>query len=227
MLIGEIFPFFVMLYTFCMDLTNVDMGALAEQLRKPEGAMGNEVGKGMVQYNGKVISFTLEALEIQPKDHVLEIGFGPGEGIAEAVQLTPHGYVAGIDHSPLMLQVAQERNHRALMQEHVELTLGSADKLPYENESFDKLFSVNVFHFWPDPARELAECRRVLKPGGVAAFFVWHPSSWPKGMGETGVFIARESQDIEKLLTASGFQNVESREITLADGKGFMVMGKK
>ncbi len=210
-----------------MDLTNVDKAALAQQLRKPEGSMGKEVGKAMELYNGKAISFTLESLHIQPRDHVLEIGFGPGEGIAQAVQLTPQGYVAGIDHSPVMLTMAGERNHRAIMQEHVELTLGSADKLPYEDASFDKIFSVNVFHFWTDPARELAECRRVLKPGGSIAFFLTHPSSWLPGLRDTGVFIAREAEDIEKLLLAAGFGNVETHTTkTEPDGKGFVVVGR-
>ncbi len=211
-----------------MDLTNVDVGKLALQLRKPEGSVGTEVGAAMAQFNMGAIAFTIECLQVQPNDHILEIGFGPGEAIAEVVRLTPNGYVAGIDHSPVMLEMAKHRNNKAMMQEHVELTLGDATELPYEDESFDKVFAVNVFHFWPDPTRELAQCRRVLKPGGRIAFFLTHPTSWLPGIRETGIFTAREAEDIEKILQTAGFTNIETRTTkTEPDGKGFVVMGEK
>src|SRR3989338_6828815 len=91
---------------------------------------------------------------------MLEVGFGPGEAIAEAVRLTPQGFVAGIDFSETMLRMAEKRNHRAMMEEHVELTLGEAGKLPYEEESFDKVFAMNVFHFWQEPARRRKDSHR-------------------------------------------------------------------
>ncbi|NOS67768.1 MAG: methyltransferase domain-containing protein [Candidatus Peribacteraceae bacterium] len=211
-----------------MDLTNVDIVELAKQLRKPDGAVGEEVGRTMAHFNASAVAFTIECLHIQPKDHILEIGFGPGEAIAEAVRLTPRGYVAGIDHSPVMLEMAKQRNHRALMQEHVELTLGDAQELPYADDSFDTVFAVNVFHFWPDPTRELVECRRVLKPGGRIAFYLTHPSSWLPGIRDTGVFTSREADDVEKILLAAGFTNIETRATkTEPDGKGFVVMGKR
>lgn len=210
-----------------MDLTNVDMNALAVQLRKPVGEYGREVGKVMAQKNAEVNAFTLECLDVQPKDHVLEIGFGPGEGIAQAVQLTPEGFVAGIDYSPDMLAMAKERNYRALMQEQGELQLGHAQELPYTDESFHKIFAVNVFHFWPSPTQELAECFRVLKAGGRVAFFMAYPSSWLPGLRESGVFIAREPADVEKLLTDAGFNNAQHRTFTLQEFKGFAVIGEK
>ncbi|HLD71803.1 MAG TPA: methyltransferase domain-containing protein [Candidatus Peribacteraceae bacterium] len=211
-----------------MDLTNTDINVLAAQLRKPEGEFGNDVGAAMAHFNMSAIAFTIECLQIQPGDHLLEIGFGPGEAIAEAVRLTPHGYIAGIDHSSAMLTIAEQRNHRAIMQEHVELTLGDARKLPYEDDSFDTVFAVNVFHFWPDSTRELAECRRVLKSGGRIVFFLTHPSSWLPGIRDTGVFVAREAEDVEKILVTAGFGNVQSHTTkTEPDGKGFVVMGQK
>lgn len=208
-----------------MDLSSLSIPALAKQLRKPEGDVGEEVGKVMAEFNGHALTFTFECLQLQPADRVLEIGFGPGEGIAEAVRLTPKGFVAGIDHSATMLTMAERRNHRAVMQEHVELTLGSASELPYADESFDKIFSVNVFHFWPDPTCELQECRRVLKPGGRIIFFVVHPSSWFKGLSETGVFIAREPEEMVKILELAGWSDVENRMVAFPDGKGFAVIG--
>lgn len=210
-----------------MDLTNVDMTVLAPQLRKPEGDYGRMVGSVMAQKNNEVNAFTLECLKVQPTDHLLEIGFGPGEGIAQAVQRAPQGFVAGIDYSHEMLEMAKQRNHRSMMQEHVELTLGEAKKLPYADESFDKIFAVNVFHFWADPVQELAECRRVLKPGGRVAFFMAYPSSWLPGLRETGVFIDREPQDVVVLLQSAGFIDCESKTFVLHEFRGFATVGTR
>lgn len=204
-----------------MDFTTADMQAIAPQLRKPEGAMGREVAQAMARNNDEVIAFTLECLGVEEADRLLEIGFGPGEGIAQAVRLAPRGFVCGIDHSAEMLTMAAERNYRVLMEESAELTFGSADHLPYDDEIFDGIFAVNVFHFWRDPAPELAECRRVLRSGGRVAFFMAYPSSWRPGLRESGVFIARDPEDVERALTDAGFVQPRSDTITLGAFRGF------
>jgi SAM-dependent methyltransferase len=210
-----------------IDFTNVDMNALALQLRKPEGEYGKQVGKMMAVHNTEVTAFTLKHLQVKDTDHMLEIGFGPGEGIAQAVQLTPNGFVAGIDYSQDMITMAEERNHRAIMQEHIELTLGEASAMPYGDESFDKIFAVNVFHFWKDPAKELSECRRVLKSGGRIAFFMAHAAAYRPGFIESGVFIPREPEDVERLLSGAGFSSLQSHSITMEEFKGFATIGEK
>jgi ubiquinone/menaquinone biosynthesis C-methylase UbiE len=216
-----------------MILSAAQITALAPHFRKPEGEIGKEVGRQMAKHNEEAVAFTIKCLEVQPADHILEIGFGPGEGIAQSVQLTPNGYVAGIDISDVMLEMAKERNHRAMMQEHVELTLGEARSMPYEDESFHKLFAVNVFHFWKDPAIELAECFRVLRPGGKVAFFMSYPSSWRPGIKESGLFIAREPAQVEAELTKAGFVRPHSKSITLVrseeegEYRGFVTTGEK
>lgn len=210
-----------------MDLSNVDMTALARQLRKPEGPDGVRVGDIMAVHTLPMNMFVIEQMHIAPEDHLLEIGFGPGEAIAECIRMTPRGFVAGIDHSPEMLAMAEHRNHRAVMQERAELGRGDASDLPYTEDSFDKLFAVNVLHFWPDPAVELRECKRVLKPGGVAFFYLTHPSSWPAGLKESGVFTAREPVEVEEALREAGFHDVVTVHHIYAGGAGFLVTGAK
>ncbi len=210
-----------------MDPKDVDVDALANQLRNPQGDFGNQVGETMATMNLPINEFAIECLQIRPTDHVLEIGFGPGVAAGMIADLTPDGHVAGIDHSPDMLAMAELRNRRAIMEERIEFTLGTADELPYDDESFHKVFAVNVLHFWPDGTKELAECFRVLKPGGTVLFFLTHPRSWFKGLGKTGVFIAREAQDIELMLARAGFTQTETRPFASEDGNGFAVLAKK
>lgn len=206
----------------------IDPKILAEQLRKPEGAAGEEVGEVMAQRNLEPNAFAFQCLKIVPTDRVLEIGFGPGVGIAEAARQASSGFVAGIDHSGTMLRMAEERNRSAIEDGRMELRLGDAAALPFADESFDKLFSVNVLHFWKEPARELAECLRVLKQEGRAVFFLTHPTSWAPGTAESGLFVAREAEEVAALLEEAGFRGVANRTFTMAeDRNGFAVWGTR
>ena len=44
---------------------------------------------------------------------------------------------------------------------------GSVESLPFADDSFDKITTVESFYFWPAPQENLKEVRRVLKPGGI------------------------------------------------------------
>ena len=202
----------------------MDPTALAKQLRKPEGDIGKEVGRTMAEMNEQANALTLACLDIQPEDHVLEIGFGPGEALAEAVSMTRDGFVAGIDHSQEMVDMASARNQRSIIQDRLELTVGDASSLPYEDESFDKVFSINVLHFWEDPALPLAEMRRVLRPGGTAAIFLYKPESWMPGFKESGVFHEYSPLDLEKRLIAAGFRDANVHAKLTGNGEGYCVV---
>lgn len=211
-----------------MDFRNIkDIDGLTKQLRKPEGEYGKRVGQVMAEKNSEVTAFTIECLDVQPTDHVLEIGFGPGEGIAQLVRITASGFVAGVDYSEEMLVMAKERNRKALMQECAELLLGDANKLPCDDESFAKVLAVNVFHFWKDPSIELAECFRVLRPGGRIAFFMAFPSAYIPGFKESGVFIPREPEEVEACLLHAGFTDARSKTKTIGEYKGFATIAEK
>lgn len=69
-------------------------------------------------------------LDVQPADHVLEIGFGQGIAIAELAGRATRGQVYGIDHSEVMVQQAGRRNAAAIRAHRVHLTHGSVDQLP-------------------------------------------------------------------------------------------------
>lgn len=63
---------------------------LAEQFCQPTGFLGQVVGF-LFRMNREGIDWTISLLEIQPADHVLEIGFGSGHGIESVAKLTPQG----------------------------------------------------------------------------------------------------------------------------------------
>jgi ubiquinone/menaquinone biosynthesis C-methylase UbiE len=137
--------------------------SLAQQFRQPTGLVGRLVGF-LFRINREGIDWTMEQLEIQPTDHVLEIGFGPGYGIQRAASLATQGRVAGVDFSQTMLEQATRRNAVAIDEGLVELCLGDATALLYPDNTFHKVFATNVIYFWTDPLANLRELHRVMKP---------------------------------------------------------------
>jgi SAM-dependent methyltransferase len=144
---------------------------LVEQFRRPHGALGILAGWIMARRasNRERNTWTVDLLDVQPDDRVLEVGFGPGLAIALAAARATRGLVAGLDHSEVMLRQATRRNRRAIDAGRVDLRLGSAERPPDFGPPFDKIFAVNALHFGQATGARLRAWLRYLRPGGVLA----------------------------------------------------------
>jgi SAM-dependent methyltransferase len=142
------------------------------QFHKPSGILGRIAGHLMAFKNKERSWWVLPMLEINQNDCLLEVGFGSGIDIRRVSEIAVDGFVAGVDHSPVMVEQASRRNRAAIDKGVVELQLGCASKLPYPDDFFNKAFSINVAQFWPDPVAVMLEFRRVVRTGGLVAVAV-------------------------------------------------------
>jgi ubiquinone/menaquinone biosynthesis C-methylase UbiE len=111
----------------------------------------------------------LHLLAVKPGERVLEVGCGTGNELLDLAELVgPGGKVLGIDISPGMLAVAQQKLSLKPLPSPVELLVGDARQLPYEDGSCDAVYSSFTLELFPDDdmATVLREVRRVLRPGG-------------------------------------------------------------
>jgi SAM-dependent methyltransferase len=145
---------------------------IGEQLRSPSGRYGRLVGQLMAIFNGEPNRLAIAAVDVRPGDRVLEVGFGPGCGIAGLARRAMRGRVLGIDQSPEMLDLATRANLHAIADGRVQLRLGRFDALPYADASINKVLAINVAYFFGPEGKEVAEIHRVLKPGGLAVVYV-------------------------------------------------------
>lgn len=107
----------------------------------------------------------LAVLDPRPGETVLDLGCGNGKLLPELDRaMTGRGRIVGVDMSPDMLGMAAEAT-RGL--ETVELRAGDALAIPLPDASVDRIVSIQVFEYIADLAPALAECARVLRPGGL------------------------------------------------------------
>ena len=182
-----------------MDLRSRIFG----QFAKPTGVAGWVVGHLMSMKNRDRSVWVFSVLDLNPTDRVLEVGFGSGADIARASHTAT--FVAGVDHSDVMVRQANRRNAKAIREGRVDLRHASVDKLPYPDAHFDKVFAINSAQFWKETARSLAEISRVLKPGGWLALAVQ-----PRNRGATDETTRQVGVGLSKALTAAGFEEVHS-----------------
>lgn len=140
--------------------------ALAAQLRHPHGEDGNLIAERLNESNAFITQFTYELMNVVDYDRILEIGFGNGKLLSGLYEGRSHLFVAGIDISKDMLREASEHNSSYISDGQMELRLASTEDIPFEDECFDKICSINTLYFWDNPLDEALEIYRVLKEGG-------------------------------------------------------------
>lgn len=128
------------------------LGTAAEAIR--------EVGEQLVERAG-----------VEPGMDVLDVGTGTGNAAVPAGKLGAR--VTGLEPAADLLDVARERAADYMLEpEWVE---GEVERLPFGDDSFDRVLSVFGHMFAPDQERVAAELTRVCRPGGALGLCAWTP----------------------------------------------------
>ena len=181
---------------------------------KPQGTEGVQMLRRMNESHGAVTQWALTFLKADGTDQILDIGCGGGAALKRLSALVPDGRFTGIDYSPVSVSLAKETNAEEIRRGITQILEASVEKLPFADESFDKVITVESFYFWRDPAENLKEVFRVLKTNG--AFLLIADVYQKDGLGkETMKNIARyhmfnpTPEQFRELFEAAGFARTE------------------
>lgn len=153
-------------------------------------------------------SRTLDALALQAGEQVLDAGCGTGLLLEQMAQsIGDNGRAVGVDFSPDMLEVADQRCHGL---SNVELQQGSVESLDFESESFDVVSCTQTLLYVKQVETALAEIHRVLKPHGRVAIL---ETDW-RGV----VFNSQDNAMTRRILDAWD-EAVESPNLPVKIGK--------
>ncbi|MFC4126242.1 class I SAM-dependent methyltransferase [Nocardia rhizosphaerae] len=152
----------------------------------------------------------------KPGDQVLDIGCGTGYLTRRMAALVGTGTVVGLDPSAIVL----DRARRITGEPNCTYTVGVAESLSAEDDSFDVVDNCLMLHHLPHELRAtaLAEMRRVLRPGGRLLIGEFRPPANPIGRHLvrvlTGPAMAHNPIDeLAPMVTHAGFERVGSTDM--------------
>jgi ubiquinone/menaquinone biosynthesis C-methylase UbiE len=123
----------------------------------------------MGRWSKKLAELFLDFAGLADGERVLDIGCGTGS-LTFALPVRKNiAAVQAIDYEAQFVEAARERNNDS----RINIQQGDACSLQFADSQFDRALSMLVLHFVPDSDRAVAEMRRVVRPGGVAAATVW------------------------------------------------------
>ncbi|MFE6906109.1 class I SAM-dependent methyltransferase [Streptomyces erythrochromogenes] len=120
--------------------------------------------------DGPAFATAVKEFGLRPGDRVLDAGCGTGRALgALRAAVGPAGTVLGVDLTPQMLAAARRAGRAA----EGALLLADVARLPLRDGALDAVFAAGLIAHLPDPAANLRELARVVRPGGRLALF--HP----------------------------------------------------
>ena len=174
-----------------------------KQFGNPEGNLGRFVGWLMLIKNRDRAKWTIEKLNFKPTDFILEVGYGSGAAFKTVANQLTSGFIAGIDHSPVMLEQATTKNKKFIESKKADLNCGTVWDLNYPDEYFDIIFGSNVHFFWEDPTMEFQKLYSYLKPAG-RLIMVFQPR-WAKSEEQVKEIAENTKEQYEEV----GLKNIE------------------
>jgi SAM-dependent methyltransferase len=157
---------------------------------------------------------TMELIELSgftPDMHILDVGCGVGGSTRRLAQVTGCR-ATGVDLSECYISTAQSLTELVHMQDRVQFKAGNALDLPFADDEFDGIWSIQMNMNIHDKLSWLRELRRILKPGGRLVLYevcankntpVYFPVPWAQDASMSSLVSADEFRD---MIMSSGFE---------------------
>ena len=196
--------------------------SFTDNFGNPKGLLGRLMLTTMDKEHLPMAQWALTYIKIPDNGKVADIGCGGGYNIRRMLGMSARAKFCGLDISDESVKRAQKVNKDELGK-RVKIIKGSAEKLPFKDNSIDLITAFETVFFWKNPEKAFREIYRTLVKGGCFAVInnYGDPSvDWEKKVPCMTRYTAEQIAD---MLEKSGFADisVEKKENL------FLVMGHK
>ncbi len=199
---------------------------LSRQLRHPTGYGGRLILRLINQENGGMNAIAINVLDAQPGQQILEIGCGGGDLINRLLKTEQLPQITAIDASQTAVDMVCHKFKEAMATHRLVVHQAKAEAMPFADNGFDAIVTVNTLYFWPDVPTVINECQRCLKPGGQLVITYNSKAFLEEQQATQFGFRAYEVSDVETYLKRGGFDTIETTSSeSMSNGTFFCTHG--
>lgn len=197
---------------------------ISSQFKNPRGLGGKIISLIQNIVNNHMYKRTVSLVDLSSDDKLLDVGYGNGFLLKQIYKkCSPDMY--GIDISDDARTMATKRNQKADSEGKLHLQVGDCCALPFEDDMFSAVTTINTVYFWSDTVKGLSEIRRCLKDGG-SFFNVFFTKEYLNTIKYTEIGYKKfEPEELIQYGKDAGFQKIELKEII--KGKSLVVIYTK
>ena len=156
-------------------------------------------------WNEEMRDEAIAMLDIEPGDHVLDVGCGTGFATEALLERTEN--VHGLDQSAHQLQRAYAKFGK---RGPVRFYRGDAERLPFADDAFDVVWSSGSIEYWPNPVDALEEFRRVTRPGGqVLVVGPDYPDNTVFQKVADAIMLFYDEEEADRMFAEAGYPDFE------------------
>jgi len=196
--------------------------SFTDNFGNPKGLLGRMMLVSMDKEHLLMAQWALERIKIPGNGKVADLGCGGGYNIRRMLEMSVKAKFIGLDISDESVKKAQKVN-KAEIGKRVKIIKGSAEKLPFKDNSIDLITAFETVFFWKKPEKAFREIYRSLVKGGCFAVInnYGDPNvDWEKKVPCMTRYTAEQIADT---LKTNGFTDISiSKKENL-----FLVMGYK
>ncbi len=197
---------------------------MARQYANPAGLFGRVFTAGLLnRANRESNRAVYSSLDVTRGDRVLEVGFGGAELLFEIARRSGCSAAYGVESSEAMLVRARSRIRQDKSLNNTLLSKGEIEALPFADNSFDRVCSVNTIYFWRELTGSIRELARVTGVNGrVVLGFSSGEILLQSGYAEKG-FQFYQPNDILQSMAKAGLSVLCNEKINRKNKDPFIV----
>ena len=196
--------------------------SFTDNFGNPKGLLGRMMLVSMDKEHLPMAQWALERIKIPGNGKIADLGCGGGYNIRRMLEISAKAKFIGLDISDESVKKAQKVNKEELGK-RVKIIKGSAEKLPFKDNSIDLITAFETVFFWKKPEKAFREIYRSLVKGGCFAVINNYGDlnvDWEKKVPCMTRYTAEQIAD---MLKAAGFSDISiNKKKNL-----FLVMGYK